>query len=173
MGMSDAGEFVHLLTKNQSRLYAYIFSLMGNSSQADDILQESNTVLWKKREQFKPGTDFAAWMLKIAYLQVMVWRQKRVREKLIFDSPLIQELSQVAEERLEQSDERRASLRQCLEKLSPRHRDLVLRRYSADASMERISQELGFSAEAAKQALFRARIALIECIKRTAQEAKA
>lgn len=173
MAMPDSGEFVQLLTKHQSRLYAYIFSLTGNSTQADDILQEANTVLWQKRDQFQAGTDFAAWMLKIAYLQVMAWRQKRVREKLVFDSPMLQDLSRAAEQQSEQSDDRHVALRQCMEKLSPRHRDLVLRRYSAGASMERIGEELGFSADAAKQALFRARTALIECMKRSTQGANA
>lgn len=173
MDKPDSGEFVQLLTKHQSRLYSYIFSLTGNATQAEDILQETNTVLWQKRESFQAGGNFPAWMLKTAYLQVMAWRQKRVREKLVFDSPLVQELSREAEERAEHSGQRQLALRNCMEKLSPRHRDLVLRRYSAESSMDRIGEELGLSSDAVKQALYRARAALIECMKRSTQGANA
>jgi RNA polymerase sigma-70 factor, ECF subfamily len=173
MAALESGEFVQLLTKHQSRLFAYIFSLIGNHAHAEDVLQETNAVLWQKRDQFQAGTAFSAWALKTAYLQIMASRQKRVREKLVFDSPLIQEMSRAAEQQMEHSEERRGALKQCMEKLSPRHRELVLRRYSAGASIDGIGQELGLSADAVKQALYRARAALIECIKRSTQGATA
>src|SRR3954454_14411357 len=42
------GEFVQLLTGVQSRLYAYICSLVGDSAGARDVLQETNLALWNK-----------------------------------------------------------------------------------------------------------------------------
>lgn len=33
-------EFVQLLTSHQSRLYAYVLSLLGNRTQAEDVMQE-------------------------------------------------------------------------------------------------------------------------------------
>ena len=41
-------EFVQLLTSNQSRLYAYVLSLLGDRTQAEDVMQETNAVLWRK-----------------------------------------------------------------------------------------------------------------------------
>jgi len=167
MREDDAGEFVQLLTSHQSRLYAYILSLVGNPTLADDVLQETNTVLWEKASDFTPGTNFVAWMMKVAFLQVMAQRQRKNREKIMFDSEMINDMAQQASKHLESSDVRQRALQQCLEKLGPRHQDLVRRRYSAGASLQSIADDVGQSSESIKQALFRARSSLIECVKRT------
>ena len=75
-------EFVQLLTSHQSRLYAYVLSLLGNRTQAEDVMQETNAVLWRKAHDFKLGTNFGAWMLKVAHFQVMAHRRKLTRDRL-------------------------------------------------------------------------------------------
>ena len=55
--------FVELLTQHQRSLYGYIYTMVRNSSDSDDILQETNLVLWKKRLEYKTGTSFIAWGL--------------------------------------------------------------------------------------------------------------
>lgn len=166
MAQHDDGDFVALLTQHQSRLFAYILSLTGNAAQAEDILQEANVVLWEKRGTFESSTHFSAWMLKVAYLQVMAWRQKRARERIVFDNDTVSTVSARATERVERQEDRQHALRDCMEKLSPRHRDLIRRRYATGSPMEDIGKEVGLSSDAVKQAIFRARLALIECVKR-------
>lgn len=55
-------EFIQLLTTHQSRLYAYILTLVFDPNDADDVLQETNTVLWSKAdsEQRRPAFDSTA-----------------------------------------------------------------------------------------------------------------
>ncbi|MDF1745393.1 MAG: sigma factor, partial [Gimesia sp.] len=49
MDQSDNTEqFVQQLTENQNRLYGYVYSLLGDHSRAEDVLQETNLVLWRK-----------------------------------------------------------------------------------------------------------------------------
>ncbi len=57
-------QFVQLLTSHQARLYAYVLSLVADADQANDIMQETNTVLWVKSSDFEIGTNFSAWMRK-------------------------------------------------------------------------------------------------------------
>jgi RNA polymerase sigma-70 factor (ECF subfamily) len=57
----DGREFIRLLTANQSRIYAYIVSLVPNFNDADDIMQETTTMMWERKEDFESGTDFVAW----------------------------------------------------------------------------------------------------------------
>jgi len=163
----NSAAFVQLLTLNQSRLYAYILSLIGNQTSADDILQEANIVLWQKASEFTPGTNFTAWMFKIAYMQVMAWRQKLNREKILFNSEMIPELAHELTERLGDLDSRQRSLQTCLQKLSARQRDIVRRRYSNGATLHGMAAELGQSVEALKQLLFRTRATLAECVRRS------
>ncbi len=55
----------------QDRVYTYTRTLLPNAENARDVLQETNIVLWRKRNEFKPGTDFVAWACKVAYYQAL------------------------------------------------------------------------------------------------------
>ena len=71
------GRFTALLLQNQKRIYGLILSLVPNGPDADDIMQEACSVMWKKFETFEEGTNFAAWALRIAALVLAMGRQKR------------------------------------------------------------------------------------------------
>ena len=63
----------------QPRLYAFVLSLTGNPNEADDVLQNTNLVLLKKREAFRPEADFAAWAMQIARFEVQRLRERNAR----------------------------------------------------------------------------------------------
>ena len=46
-----SAEFIQLLTSNQSRLFAYTLSMLGDRQQAHDVMQETNMILWRKADQ--------------------------------------------------------------------------------------------------------------------------
>ena len=72
-------EFVGQITRHQSMLRAYIISLMPGMDGVDDVLQETNIVLWEKRSNYQPGTNFRAWACAIARLEVKTQRRKMLR----------------------------------------------------------------------------------------------
>lgn len=158
-------EFVQLLTSHQGRLYAYVFSMLGNADQARDVMQETNAVLWQKATDFKLGTNFAAWMMRTAYYQVMAHRQKQAREKLVFDDELTANLAAAAAKKNESVELRQALLEDCITRLSDHHRDLIQARYQDGFELASIAETMDRSTNAIKQALFRARAALIDCVK--------
>jgi DNA-directed RNA polymerase specialized sigma24 family protein len=47
---------------------------------------------------------------------------------------------------------------------------MVSRRYSEGASIKSVAQQIGIAATAVKQALFRARVSLIECVNHRMKE---
>ena len=98
-------EFVQLLTTHQSRMFAYILSLLGNRTQAKDVMQETNSVLWLKAHEFKLGTNFGAWMFKVAYFQVMAHRRRLTRDRLVFDDDFLQGIAAEAEQQSELQEE--------------------------------------------------------------------
>lgn len=165
MNQAASDDYVQLMTTNQSRLYAYILSLVGRTTFADDILQETNLVLWRKAGDFTLGTNFSAWMFRIAHFQVLAYLQRVNREKVLFDSTQVPELANEVSDHLDGFDARRQALRACLEKLSPRQRDALRRRYLPDANLDQIASELGNTVAAVKQILFRSREALASCIR--------
>ena len=163
-------EFVQLLTSHQSRLYAYVLSLLADRTQADDVLQETNAVLWRKSHEFEMGTNFGAWMLKVGYFQVMAHRRRLTRDRLVFDDDFLQEIAEGAEQHCERQVEKQRRLGDCIAKLNSRFQDLIRRRYTEGATLKSIAAQSGQSENSIKQALFRARAVLIECVKRQRPE---
>jgi RNA polymerase sigma-70 factor (ECF subfamily) len=162
----DSEQFLGLLTAHQSSLYAYIVSLLPNRQQADDILQETNVVLWRKAEEFRDGSSFLAWACQVAYFNVLSHRRRMSRDKHTFGDELFDYLAERQCERVEATEDRQAALRRCLEKLPPKHRQLIEARYQPGASVRRMADERKTTEGALSQSLYRIRATLLECIKR-------
>jgi RNA polymerase sigma-70 factor, ECF subfamily len=71
--------YLGLLLAHQRRIFAYVLALVPHWSDAEDVVQETSAVLWRKFDEFTPGTDFNAWALSIARYQVMNFRKKQRR----------------------------------------------------------------------------------------------
>ena len=165
MDVNTSEDFVELMTQFQGRMYAYILSLIANPDAANDILQETNLVLWRKSTEFQLGTNFKAWSFRIANFQVMAYRQRRMRDRLVFDDDYMMSLSVDASSYDDTYESRQKKLVTCMAKLPERQRDLIQRRYSIGASIRKIADELKSTANSIAQALFRARTNLINCVK--------
>jgi|SRR5579875_514751 RNA polymerase sigma-70 factor (ECF subfamily) len=160
-------EFIGQLSRCQRRLYAFIYALVRHAADAEDILQECNLVLWRKADEFQPGTDFMAWAGRIAQFQVMAFRKKQARRaREHFDDVLIAQLADEAQERLKQFDQRQQALLECLRELRPEQRTLVARRYEPGGSVNEIARSSNRSPKAVSEALRRIREALMRCIER-------
>src|SRR3954462_5218208 len=128
---SDAThDFVELMTQHQGRLYGYLLSLSGDPDAANDVLQEANIVLWKQSGQFEPGSNFTAWAFRIAHFQFMAYRQKRLRDKVLFSDELLSVLATEAKEIDETHELRAIALQKCLELMPARSREAIRLRYA-------------------------------------------
>lgn len=159
--------FVRLLGQNQRRIYQYVLTLVPRWADAEEIIQETNLVLWREFDRFQPGTNFPAWACKVAFHQVLAWRKRRQRDRLEF-SPAFLEV--VAEETAASADvleERSQALARCLEKLPAHQRDLVRLRYSEGSSIEAIARQVERTVEAVYRALSRVRHTLHDCVTRS------
>lgn len=166
--------FVRLLTQHERGVYAYILKLVLDWNEANEILQETNVRLWEEFERFEPGTNFGAWARTIAHYQVLAWRKRRQRSRLVFDNETVECLAidgdGVDESAIDES--RRLALAKCVEQLSSRHRDLLAKCYAAKATIRGVAEELCRSTEAVYKALQRIRVALHRCVEeRIAREA--
>lgn len=165
----DSDEFVRLMTEHQGRLFAYVLSLLGNPDAANDVLQEVNVVLWRDSREFRPGSNFKAWAFRVAHFQVMAWRQRQIRDRLVFEDDLLEALATGAREADEMFDRRQERLMSCLEKLAPEHREMIRRRYAEGTPLSAIASERGTTPNAIMQALFRIRQRLMLCVARFAE----
>jgi RNA polymerase sigma-70 factor (ECF subfamily) len=165
----DSDAFVRLMTEHQGRLFAYVYSLLGNPDAANDVLQEVNVILWRDSKEFRAGSNFKAWAFRVAHFQVMAWRQRQIRDRLVFEDDMLEVLANGAREADEMFDRRQERLTGCLEKLTPQHREMIRRRYAEGRSLQDLAAERGMTANAMMQALFRIRQRLMQCVSRYAE----
>ena len=159
------GEFVRLLLQHERRLYAYILSLVPRWSDADEIYQETILRLWEGFDRFDPGTNFAAWAIQVAHFQVLTWRKRVKRSKLVFG---LEAIEKITEEQTQtdraQDDARHQALSDCIEKLSDRNRDLLKRCYADGTRIREVAERLDRTVESVYKALQRLRLSLHKCI---------
>src|SRR3954452_4251670 len=85
-----------LITRHQRQIFAYIYTLVPDRHDAEDLLQETSVVICEKFDEFTPGTDFVAWACQIAWWRVRYSRQKFARAKVVFDDELLESVAHTA-----------------------------------------------------------------------------
>ena len=166
--------FVVELTAAQDRLYAFLLKRTANHDQAREILQETNLVLCKKAGEFQEGTNFIAWAFRVAHFQIMAYRKRMSREKLVFDDDLLAEVEAVDNAaRDEVREDRLLALRSCIGKLAKGHQQLLERRYFHSEAVQDIAAEIDKSVNAVSKILHRTRHSLLKCVTQRLREAQA
>ncbi len=159
--------FTQLLATAQRRVFVYAMGLVYDATDAEEVLQSTNLVLWRKFDDYEPGTDFGAWACRIAYYEVLKFREKKARGEQLLSNEFIESLAVESEKSRDVLDRRRDALSRCLGKLSESDRQLVLRRYQPNATTRNVAEALGRSVQGTRKALHRIRMALLACIERT------
>jgi RNA polymerase sigma-70 factor, ECF subfamily len=166
-GQTRADEFIRLFSAHEVRLRGYILCLLPRWSDAEEVAQQVSLVLWKKFDQFRPGTSFFAWACEVARLEVKSFRKRQARERLLFSDDLIEAVARETTGMQSELLGRLRALQRCVEKLAPKYRDILRTRYEEGGSVERVAKVFNRSMDSAYKALSRIRQALHECIDRT------
>lgn len=167
-GIVASEEFLTLLTGHQRRLAGYVRALVPQRADADEVLQEVNLYLCRHAADFELGTDFAAWAMRMAHFRVLQWRDRRSRDKLVFDAVLLEHLAVAAQSLDLDVDRRRAALEDCLKQLSSQDYELVHQLFFGEAAMTpaRLAESMGRSAKGIYASLNRVRMRLFDCVRR-------
>jgi RNA polymerase sigma-70 factor, ECF subfamily len=158
--------FVQQLAECQGRMFGYIYSMLGEHSRAMDVVQETNLVLWRKKDEFREGAPFMPWALAIARFQVLAHVRDQGRDKCLLDSELVAALSEEIEQQVDQIESMRIALRQCMSDLPREKIEMIKSRYYRSMTIAEIASAMGRQADAVKVALLRLRRALADCMHR-------
>lgn len=160
-------QFLMLLIGHQRRLQGYVRALVPNRADAEEVLQEVNLYVCQHSEDFQTGSDFAAWILKVAHFCVLKWRDRRSRCRLVFDDSLIEKLAVAAESFDIQGDRRQLALDGCLEKLPLHKRELITQFYGEHgATPQSLAERVGRNVKGVYVSVHRIRVRLFDCIRR-------
>lgn len=157
-------EFVRLLKQHDRRVSAFLFSLVPNWDDAQDLLQDTCVRLWEQFDDYRADEDFGTWACTIAHYLVLTYRKRTQRERYHFNLAVIDALNkQVAKDHSE-NEERLRILADCVSKLSTFARDLLNRCYAGNVKMKDVAKQLGLSVNSLYLTLSRLRRDLYDCV---------
>jgi RNA polymerase sigma-70 factor (ECF subfamily) len=163
----DKAEFATLLRQHQTQLFGYIYSLVRDFDDADDLFQQTSLVLWDKYDQFDTLKSFVSWACGVARYEVLNFLRSRSRKRLYFSDELNLALVE-AQETLEHErlEERRVALGDCLKKLRQRDQELLEAFYGRSVCIRDVARHWGRSTHSIHNSLRRIRRMLFECVQR-------
>ncbi|MCW1924395.1 sigma-70 family RNA polymerase sigma factor [Luteolibacter arcticus] len=164
-------EFEELLIAHQRSLLFYIKSLVSNHHEAEDLLQRTNLILWQKRANFAAGSNFRAWCFTIARLEALNQLRQQRRDQRLFsersNNEAVPEIFRSAEE---EDIAPLLALRDCLERLPSRDKELLFVRYATDRPLKEYAENLSRSPGTLKARLFQLRESLRKSIEARLRE---
>jgi RNA polymerase sigma-70 factor (ECF subfamily) len=167
-GRLEPRDAARLLTRHHAALYAYVFACVRSHHDAEDILQNVSVVVIESLAQLRDEAGFLPWAREIARRCALAYCRKNRRVQTL-DPELVQRLAEAADalERDCPEGAQREALLTCLERLPPRSRELLVRRYdgaSGDASD--LAARFGRSVQAVYAQIKRLKAVLRDCVSR-------
>ena len=164
-------EFVRQMTASQRDLRAFIVGLVPHQVDADDLLQEVNLALWRKRDRFDSRQDYLRWAFGFAALQVRSFRSRSAKDKLWFDESTIEKLTAEWPHDSSFREDCSSALSSCLEKLGPRERNAIESRYRQHLSVKQIAKNMERPLSTVYKILHRALESLRNCVRQNQVQA--
>lgn len=163
----DRGKQEQFLTEYNPahrRLLGYITSLVGNRHDAEDVLQRTSITLWRKFDQFEPGTNFFAWASTVAYYESRNFQRLAIHTRIRFDDDLLALIADERTQDLRHQEPRRMALSQCLATLNDSNRALLEAAYIDDADIGELARQAGRAPQTFYNRLNTLRRNLARCI---------
>jgi RNA polymerase sigma-70 factor (ECF subfamily) len=177
----DVAAFEDLVTRYRSKVYGLAVRMMQDSSDAEEVLQETFLSAWQNLPNFRGESAFGSWVYRIcANFCLMRLRRKKVEtteseashepggeprfdsEGSLLSHPSYDWTRGTEEKALD--NELRVAIERATDGLPDDHRTVFLLKDIEGLSYEEIAETLGTTVPAVKSRLHRARLALREAI---------
>ncbi|HBC79179.1 MAG TPA: RNA polymerase subunit sigma-24 [Bacteroidales bacterium] len=167
--------FSSLLNRYRDSLYFMLLKMVNNASDAEDLTIEAFGKAFRSLDSFTPDYAFSTWLFRIATNNCIDFIRKKQISPTPID-PLQEDLEHITvslqsdlpdpEETLI-NDQKIAVLRDIVNQLKPRYRNLIELRYYKEYSYEEISTELKLPIGTVKAQLYRAKSLLFNIFTKT------
>lgn len=138
-------------------IYNFLYTLIGNASDAEDITQETFTALWVNREKLIPEKGVRAILYAIARNSAMqLFRDRRVRQNYM-DSSSVSDIDLNTSYDILVRKETELLIEVLLSRMPPQQQEIFKMSSREGMSAEDISQKLGIKRETVYQQLSRAK----------------
>ena len=162
-------EFLQLFVNHQSKIFGYIITMVPCRSIAEDILQDTLLVMWRKFSSFTPGTNFVAWAVKIARLNILKYYERERNSHIKFNTEAVENISECLTDidNIDNSDNCEIkALRSCMKKLSEIDQKMITFRYMKKFTIKEVGLHFGRSAHGIYKTMARIHNLLQKCVER-------
>jgi RNA polymerase sigma-70 factor (ECF subfamily) len=160
-------EFERLCKENRRAVLSYAFLCCRDLNAAEDIVQDTLTIAFEKRDQYFAEANFGGWLISIAR---NVWFRERDRRRLQSrPAAFIDENATVLFDEAAYVDsaweQESRALQGCLKKLHPTDQDLIRAHFSEKKKYAEIADAQERTVSWVKVRMHRARLALLDCVR--------
>ncbi len=160
-------QFELLMREHGRQVFSYIFALVRNFENTEDLFQETSLALWERFDQFEPGTNFVLWACTVARYRVLGFFEREKRQPIPFSPQAHEQLLAVQSHLADHSEARREALAECVQKLSQRQRELLMQCYDRGRTVSEVAEELRRTRFSVYSSLRHVRARLLDCIRTT------
>ncbi|MGJ8724067.1 MAG: sigma-70 family RNA polymerase sigma factor [Roseibacillus sp.] len=158
--------FVKVFTTHELDLRRFIRSLLPTQTDADDVLQQTALVIWRKFEQYDPETHFMKWACVIARFEALAYRRKIARDRLVFREDILDLMAAEGMDEIEERSAESRALEICLRAMTEQQRKFLTLAYTSGIKVKEMAEESGSTAAAYYMRLKRLRSQLQKCVER-------
>ena len=162
-------EFVALYVEHQVAIRSFVRTLLPDPVDAEDVMQTASLTMWRRFEQFQPGTSFRNWAFQVAKFVAMRQIARKARDRHRFSEATVNLLAQHVEQHDERLVLQRQALQHCIERLEGEDRHVLAVCYSSGTTLKELAEQLGRTPNAIYKQLGRIRAALVQCVQRRLQ----
>ncbi len=159
-------DFLRLFIAHEKALKAFLLAATADLHVAEDLFQEIAIIAWRKFAEYDARRRFGAWLFGIARLEVLQWRRRQARDRLVLSDEMVSLLADEAGHEIDVREERIRRLGECMQRLTRFQRVIVRLRYEEGLSIKGIVDRLDRTAGSVQMVLSRARAVLRECVQR-------
>lgn len=154
-----------LYARHHVRVYRFILRLVGDPSQAEDLISDVFLDVWRQAHKFEARAQVTTWLLAIARFKALSALRRRKDEGLDEEKAAAIEDTADDPEVAVQKKDKSEILRECLTALSPDHREIIDLVYYHEKSVEEVAEIVGIPENTVKTRMFYARKKLSELLK--------
>jgi RNA polymerase sigma-70 factor (ECF subfamily) len=170
----DTEAFEVLVKTYQARLRMYSARYIENSDDVFEVVQEAFINAYRNIDKFDLKREFYPWLRAICLNCIRnYFREKRSCRELpvsIVDEAIESRISDIDEEEELKKQESLNALQKCLNKLNPKHRNILTLRYLKKTAIGKIAKHLSQSPGSISTLLFRIKEILRDCIAKRLEE---
>jgi len=157
--------FFELYGQCQNRLFSFLFMMVHNEQDAEDLLQDTAASMLEKFETYEPGTNFTAWSMTIAKHKAINFLRRNAKTRPRFRDDFYERIAQLESREDDHFSDRALAMETCLKRLEGPDKRILQMRYEQEHSMKKIAEILGRSKTGIYHTMARIHNLLLSCIR--------